>query len=45
MGSANSVCLRSFALCEAPPALLNVTGPETLSVREIARRFGQTVRL
>src|ERR1019366_4802829 len=40
-GDANSVCLRSFALCESPPAVLNVTGPETLSVRDIARRFGQ----
>jgi len=40
-GDANSVCLRSFALCESPPAVLNVTGPETLSVRHIARRFGQ----
>jgi nucleoside-diphosphate-sugar epimerase len=40
-GDANSVCLRSFALCESPPAVLNVTGPETLAVREIARRFGQ----
>lgn len=40
-GDANSICLRSFALCESPPAVLNVTGPETLSVRDIARRFGQ----
>jgi nucleoside-diphosphate-sugar epimerase len=40
-GDANSVCLRSFALCESPPAVLNLTGPETLSVRDIARRFGQ----
>lgn len=40
-GDANSVCLRSFALCESPLAVLNVTGPETLSVRDIARRFGQ----
>ena len=40
-GDANSICLRSFALCDSPPAVLNVTGPETLSVREIARRFGQ----
>jgi len=39
-GDANSVCLRSFALCESPPAVLNVTGPETLPVREVARRFG-----
>lgn len=43
-GDANSVCLRSFALCQSPPAILNVTGTETLSVRrlaeEFARRFG-----
>jgi nucleoside-diphosphate-sugar epimerase len=40
-GDANSICLRSFALCASPPVLLNVTGPETLSVRAVARRFGQ----
>jgi nucleoside-diphosphate-sugar epimerase len=40
-GDANSICLRSFALCESPPAVLNVTGPETLAVRDIAGRFGQ----
>jgi nucleoside-diphosphate-sugar epimerase len=40
-GDANSVCLRSLQLCTSPPALLNMTGPEILSVREIASRFGQ----
>jgi len=40
-GDANSVCLRSFALCKSPPAVLNLTGPETVSVREIALRFGE----
>ncbi|MGA2739174.1 MAG: NAD-dependent epimerase/dehydratase family protein [Bryobacteraceae bacterium] len=40
-GDANSVCLRCFALCASPPAVLNVTGPETLSVRQTAQRFGQ----
>ncbi len=40
-GDANSVCLRSFPLCQSPPAVLNVTGPETLRVRDIAVRFGQ----
>jgi nucleoside-diphosphate-sugar epimerase len=40
-GDANSICLRSFALCESPPVVLNVTGPETLAVRDIAQRFGQ----
>jgi hypothetical protein len=37
---ANAVCLRSFAYCDSPPAILNVAGPETLSVRYIAERFG-----
>ncbi len=43
-GDANSVCLRSFAHCQSPPLILNLTGPETLRVRhlaeEFARRFG-----
>jgi nucleoside-diphosphate-sugar epimerase len=38
-GDANSVCLRSFALCQSPPAILNLTGPETVSVRWAAGRF------
>ena len=40
-GDANSWCLRSFAYCQSPPFILNVTGPETLSVREIAIEFGR----
>jgi nucleoside-diphosphate-sugar epimerase len=38
---ANSVCLRSLAHCQSPPLVLNLTGPEILSVREIAVGFGQ----
>jgi hypothetical protein len=38
---ANSWCLRSFAHCESPPFVVNVTGPETLSVRDIAMDFGR----
>ena len=40
-GDANSVCLRSFAHCQSPPMVLNVTGPETLPVRHIAEEFGR----
>jgi nucleoside-diphosphate-sugar epimerase len=40
-GYANSVALRSFALASSPPFVLNLTGPETLSVRSIAWRFGE----
>jgi nucleoside-diphosphate-sugar epimerase len=40
-GDANSVCLRSFALCQSPPAILNLTGPEIISIRWLARRFGE----
>jgi nucleoside-diphosphate-sugar epimerase len=38
---ANSVCLRAFSLCSSPPAILNLTGPETVSVRFVATRFGE----
>jgi nucleoside-diphosphate-sugar epimerase len=38
-GDANSVTLRSLAACQSPPLVLNLTGPETVSVRWAARRF------
>ena len=40
-GDANSVCLRSFEHCQSPPMILNLTGPETLSVRHLAEEFGR----
>src|SRR5437899_5443625 len=40
-GDANALCLRSFAHCQSPPLILNITGPETLSVRSIAEEFGR----
>jgi hypothetical protein len=40
-GDANSVCLRAFPLCSVPVEVLNLTGPETLSVRWIATEFGK----
>ncbi|HEV2401052.1 MAG TPA: NAD-dependent epimerase/dehydratase family protein [Candidatus Sulfotelmatobacter sp.] len=38
---ANSYCLRSFSCCQSPPFVLNITGPETLSVRALAEEFGR----
>ncbi|MGH9495651.1 MAG: NAD-dependent epimerase/dehydratase family protein [Candidatus Sulfotelmatobacter sp.] len=40
-GEANSWCLRSFAHCQTPPMVLNVTGTQTLSVRDLAHQFGK----
>jgi Nucleoside-diphosphate-sugar epimerases len=38
-GDANSAALRSFDLCESPARVLNLTGPETLSIRWLAEQF------
>jgi len=40
-GDANSVCFRSLKLTDSPAEILNVTGPEILSVREIAEKFAE----
>lgn len=38
---ANAVALRAFAHVDSPPFVLNLTGVETVAVREIASRFGE----
>jgi nucleoside-diphosphate-sugar epimerase len=38
-GDANSYALRSLELCDAPPRVLNVTGPEMVSIRRAAAYF------
>ncbi len=40
-GDANSYALRCLEGCTSPPAALNVTGPEILSVTEVAEYFGR----
>ncbi len=44
-GDANSTCLRCFTHCASPPFVVNVTGPEILSVRKIAEEFGKKFSL
>ncbi|WP_025764511.1 NAD-dependent epimerase/dehydratase family protein [Dyadobacter tibetensis] len=40
-GDANEIALRSLLHCSSPVKILNVTGPELLSVRWIAEQFGK----
>lgn len=40
-GDANEIALRSLIYCSCPAKILNVTGPETLSIKWIAERFGE----
>ncbi|MFC3797767.1 NAD-dependent epimerase/dehydratase family protein [Cohnella sp. GCM10012308] len=44
-GDANAMALQSLAIASSPPALLNVTGPETMSIRwaagQLSKRLGK----
>ena len=40
-GDANERILRALGQCTNPPQALNITGPDTLSVRDVAGRLGQ----
>jgi nucleoside-diphosphate-sugar epimerase len=40
-GDANNYIIRALAIAQSPPAILNVTGPQTLHVRDLASRIGK----
>lgn len=40
-GDANEIAIRSLLHCKSPAKFLNVTGPETISIRWIANEFGK----
>jgi dTDP-4-dehydrorhamnose reductase len=40
-GDANGQALALLEHCDSPPFVLNVTGPETVSIRRVAEQFGQ----
>ncbi|TLV03176.1 NAD-dependent epimerase/dehydratase family protein [Dyadobacter luticola] len=44
-GDANEMAIRSLLHCEAPAKLLNITGPETVSLRWLAKEFGQIFQI
>lgn len=40
-GDANDMILRSLNLCKSPAKHLNISGPEMLSIRDVALKFGK----
>jgi len=40
-GDANAFALCALTLAETPPRILNITGPEAISVRAVALQFGE----
>jgi len=40
-GDANNMTLRSLTHVSSPPRVLNLTGPETISCRDVCLRFGE----
>jgi nucleoside-diphosphate-sugar epimerase len=39
-GDANEIAIRSLLHCDVPATILNVTGPEIISIKWLAQQFG-----
>jgi hypothetical protein len=44
-GDASETAIRSLTICDSPPKVLNVAGPETVSIRWLAEQFGELLRV
>jgi hypothetical protein len=42
-GDANSMALRCLTECTNPPSIMNITGPETMSIRWAAEQFAKRI--
>ncbi len=42
-GDANNYIIRAMSIAKSPPAILNVTGPQILRVRDLAGRIGKAL--
>jgi nucleoside-diphosphate-sugar epimerase len=42
-GDANAMALQAFDHVATPPCVLNITGPEVLSIRQVAEEFGRVL--
>jgi nucleoside-diphosphate-sugar epimerase len=40
-GDASELALRSLNVCDSPPRVVNIAGPELVSIRWLAERFGE----
>lgn len=40
-GEANAIALRAFDYVKIPPFVLNVTGPDIISIRDLGKKFGE----
>jgi nucleoside-diphosphate-sugar epimerase len=40
-GDMNAMALLSLSFCSSPAKIINITGPETLSIRQVALEFGK----